>query len=168
MKLFFEQLIIDLDLTHNFEMIYEFIKVFQEDLTSLKFRLIDKTSLKSNHYWIMAILPKLKYLRHLTIYRGVENFNMPIDFFKFMVKAFNYFKENGHSLDSLALINVQNYGSSVTGDHLFSILKNIQNVQLLDFTHTPLNLNDCKAIGKVLSDFKNIRELVLVDTKLSL
>ena len=61
----------DLEFTHNFEMIYEFIKEYGDQLTSLKLRVVDKKSLKSNHYWIMAILSKLKSLKHLTLYRGV-------------------------------------------------------------------------------------------------
>lgn len=106
LKLVFEQLIIDLDLTHNFEMIYEFIKVFEKDLTSLKLRIIDKTSLKSNHYWVMAILPKLKSLKHLTIYRSIETHYVQEDFFKFLTKAMQYFQRNGCSLDSFHLNNV--------------------------------------------------------------
>ena len=53
---------------HDFEMIYEFIKEFGKELTSLKLRVINKTSLKSNHYWLMAIIPKLKSMHALTIY----------------------------------------------------------------------------------------------------
>ena len=166
-KLAFEQLIQDLDLTHNFEMIYEFIKEYQADLKTLKLRIIDKSSLKSNHYWLMAILPKLKSLKHLTIYRGIENFNLGKDFYKFLVKAFTYFKDNGCSLDSLTLSYIHNRENTIENDYLYSVLKNIPDVQLLNFTHTPLCLSDCKAIGKVLSDFKNIRELVLTDTKLT-
>jgi len=55
----------------------------------------------------------------------------------------------------------------VSQESLYSVLKNIPDVQLLDFTHTPLSLQDCKAIGKVLSDFKNIRELVLNNCSLT-
>jgi hypothetical protein len=106
LKLFFEQLIDDLDLTHNFEMIYEFIKVFGPELKTLKLKMIDKKSLKSNHYWIMAILPKLKQLKHLIIYRGVEKQQAYPDFFKFLVKAFDYFKTNGGSLDSFTMTNM--------------------------------------------------------------
>lgn len=164
LKLAFEQLIQDLDLTHNFEMIYEFIKEFQADLKTLKLRIVDKTSLKSNHYWLMAILPKLKSLKHLTLYRGIETFSIGKDFYKFLVKAFSYFKDNGCSLESLTMAHLQSHNGKIEQDYLYSVLKSIPDVQLLDFTHTPLCLSDCKAIGKVLSDFKHIRELILTDT----
>lgn len=68
-KLVFENLVNDLFLSHDFEMIYEFIKEFVKDLTSVKLRVQDKTSLKSNHYWLMAIIPKLKSVKSLSIYK---------------------------------------------------------------------------------------------------
>lgn len=77
----FEQLVQDLPLNQSFDLIYEFIKTFGSDLTSLKMLVVDKTSLKSNHYWIMAILPKLKNLKHLTIYMGKDEYKIATDFF---------------------------------------------------------------------------------------
>jgi hypothetical protein len=62
-KLAFEYMLRDLGLNQNFELIYEYIKTFGEHLQSVNFRVIDKTSLKSNHYWLMAILPKLTSLK---------------------------------------------------------------------------------------------------------
>ena len=67
-KLVFEFLMNDLEYNYNFEIIYEFIKVFVEDLTCIKINILDKTSLKSNHYWLMAIIPKLTKLKTIKIY----------------------------------------------------------------------------------------------------
>jgi len=67
-KLVFEFLMNDLEYNYNFEIIYEFIKVFVDDLTCIKINILDKTSLKSNHYWLMAIIPKLTKLKTLKIY----------------------------------------------------------------------------------------------------
>jgi Ran GTPase-activating protein (RanGAP) involved in mRNA processing and transport len=50
---------------------------------------------------------------------------------------------------------------------LFSVLKSIPDIRVLDFTRTPLSDLDCKAIGKVLSDYKNIQELVLTECGLT-
>jgi hypothetical protein len=69
LKLAFESLMNDLDITHDFEMIYEFIKTYGNDLTSIKLRIIEKRSLKSNHYWLMAIIPKLTKLKTLKFYK---------------------------------------------------------------------------------------------------
>ena len=66
-KLAFEQLIEDLSLNQNFELIYEFIKTFGEHLETINIRITDKKSLKSNHYWLMAIIPKLKSLKNIRL-----------------------------------------------------------------------------------------------------
>lgn len=44
-------------------------------------------------------------------------------------------------------------------DYLFPTLKNLPDLQILSFRGNKLRIEDCKAIGKVLSDFKNISEL---------
>lgn len=71
----------------------EFIKTFEAELTCVKLRYLNKTHLKSNHYWIMAILPKLKHLHSLIIYNSGEIGYPSVseDFYKFMKKAFAYF-----------------------------------------------------------------------------
>lgn len=81
-------------------MIYEFIKTFGTDLSCIKMKLIDKTSLKSNHYWLMAIIPKLTNVKTLKLYRQ-EHQGQSYDFYKFLVKAMGYFQKNGGSLTSL-------------------------------------------------------------------
>ena len=80
-----------------------------------------------------------------------------VGFFKYLRKAFEYFKKDGLSLKNFSF----NGFTIPNGDeaNLFSVLKNIPDVQTLNFRNTKLNPNNGKAIGKVLSDFKNIREL---------
>ncbi len=58
-KLVFEGLVQDLQFHKGFEIIYEFLNVFSDSITSLKLNLINKTHLKSNHYWLMVVLPRL-------------------------------------------------------------------------------------------------------------
>lgn len=69
LKLVLEMLITDLPFNLNFQFIFEFIKAFGDEIETLKLCIIDKTSLKSNHYWLMAIIPKLKNLKNLKIYK---------------------------------------------------------------------------------------------------
>jgi hypothetical protein len=45
------------------------------DLTSVKFNIIDKTALKSNHYWLMAIIPKLTHLKVLKLFMDNDSIN---------------------------------------------------------------------------------------------
>lgn len=44
---------------------------------------------------------------------------------------------------------------------LYQSLKCLENIQILNFKDTILLKDDAKAIGKILSDFKNIKELDL-------
>ena len=134
-KLTFETLLSDLDLSHDFQMIYEFIKTFEADLTSIKVRIIEKKSLKSNHYWLMAIIPKLKKLKSLYIYKH-QNVFLSADFYKFLEKAMTYFHKNGGSLTTFGLNRAcHDYQNVLTGDHLYPCLKAVPDIQVLDFTH---------------------------------
>lgn len=90
-KLCFEDLIKHLSLNYNFEFIYEFIKLFVDDLTSIKFLLIDSTHLKSNNYYLMAIIPKLKNLKILKLYRDYESPQFGKNGINFLQKAFSFF-----------------------------------------------------------------------------
>ena len=59
------------------------------------------------------------------------------------------------------------FDATNSGDYLYSIIKTTPNVQVLNFKNNILSLKDCKAIGKVLSDHKNIKELDLTNTCLN-
>lgn len=161
-KLAFEYMLRDLGLNQNFELIYEYIKTFGEHLESINFRIIDKTSLKSNHYWLMAIIPKLTKLKQFTII--AEN-DQPAtqDMFKFLSKAFSYYQKNGGKLTKYTHRIRQPLNSAL----LYQVLKCIPDLQVLCFRGTYLGIQDCKDIGKVLSDFKFISELDLTDTSIS-
>jgi Ran GTPase-activating protein (RanGAP) involved in mRNA processing and transport len=138
-------------------MIYEYIKTFGKDLTCLKLKVIDKMSLKSNHYWLMAIIPKLTSLKTLKLYQNEAN-SFGEDGHKFLQKAMSYFHKNGGLLQKVQMSNVY---QRTSGDFLYPTLKCLPDLQILSFKDNMLAANDCKAIGKVLSDFKNIRELDL-------
>lgn len=62
-KLVFEKIIDDFEYHKNFEIVYEFIKAYGDLIENLSIKLIEKTGLKSNHYWMMAFIPKLKNLK---------------------------------------------------------------------------------------------------------
>jgi hypothetical protein len=66
-KLTFEQLLQDLQYNNDFELIYEFIKTFGDEIESILISVINKSSLKSNNYWLMAVIPKLKNLKVLKL-----------------------------------------------------------------------------------------------------
>lgn len=76
----------------------------------------------------------------------------------------DYFQKNGNSLTKLQFNDVFRYGNS--SDLLYQSLKHLPEIQVLNFSQNSLSVEDCKAIGKVLSEFKNIRELDLTNTKI--
>ena len=53
------------------------------------------------------------------------------------------------------------------GDNLFPCMKPHQNLLSLDFSGQNLTLDDSKAIGKVLADFRQVRELNLQNAGLT-
>lgn len=87
-KLVFEQLLVELQHNQNFELIYEFIKAYGNDLQCIKLDLIDKTHLKSNHYWLLAVLRKLTKVKSIKIFKSDNGGNFGKDGFKFMEKGF--------------------------------------------------------------------------------
>jgi len=57
-----------------------------ENLSVLKIPQINKSKLKSNHYWVMVLLSKLENLQVIKFYQAQYDQT----FFKFMQKGFNY------------------------------------------------------------------------------
>lgn len=91
-KLVFEELVKNVALNYNFEFIYEFLKLFVSDLEAIKWPLIDTSHLKSNNYYLMAIIPKLV---HLKIVKFYQDTNQPLSAngVNFLKKALSYFNK---------------------------------------------------------------------------
>jgi len=99
-KLCFEQMLDNLTITCDFPMMYEFINKLGGEIPVLRVSIIDKTKLKSNHYWLMAVLGKMTALKvlKLNLPQGVK---FGGEGFKFLQKGFNYMHENGRLLDKI-------------------------------------------------------------------
>lgn len=78
----------------------------------------------------------------------------------------NYMAKEGRQLDKLSLYRVLGYTGN-SGDLLYPILKPNLNLTSLEFTTVTLSNDDAKAIGKVLADFRNIKELNLTNAGLN-
>lgn len=74
--------------------------------------------------------------------------------------------KEGRQLDKLSLYRVLGYTGN-SGDLLYPILKPNLNLTSLEFTTVTLSNDDAKAIGKVLADFRNIKELNLTNAGLN-
>lgn len=163
LKLLFEQMLVDFQHNQNFSMIYEFISAYGSELKVIKLDLIDKTHLKSNHYWLLGVISKLTSLNTIKIFKS-DTSNFGKDGWKFMQKAFTYLQKAGGSIQKFEINSgIVNYSE----DLLYPIFKSMPDMQILKINHFQLTQNNCKAIGKILSDFKNIRELDLTNSALT-
>jgi len=91
LKLAFEKILFDLQYNLNFEIIYEFIKAFGDELDSVVIKMINKTKLKSNHYWLMGVIPKLTNLKTLILSNNNNRYVFNEDGFNFLQKGLTYF-----------------------------------------------------------------------------
>lgn len=51
----------------DFEVFYDYVNKLKDSIEVLRVQMLDKTKLKSNHYWIMVIMTKLTKLRVLKL-----------------------------------------------------------------------------------------------------
>lgn len=62
-KLCFEQMLASFSKVCDFQFFYEYVNKIGDQVEVLSIPVINKTPLKSNHYWVMALLSKLPKLR---------------------------------------------------------------------------------------------------------
>lgn len=163
-KLCFEQMVGNFDKILDFKVFYEYMNKIGSQQQVLRVKVLNKRALKSNHYWVMVLLSKLPNLRVLKLHGNIQHYAGE-DFFKFLQKGMNYMAKEGRGLKKITFNNM--LGRSVnSGDYLFPCLKPNTELISLDFSNSILQPEDAKAIGKVLADFRNIREVNLTDTNL--
>lgn len=61
---------------------------------------------------------------------------------------------------------IQNMLGTNSADYLYQCLKTVPELRVIKFTNLILTQKDAQAIGKVLSDFKNIIEVDVTNTGL--
>jgi len=78
----------------DFKVFYDYVNKIGASQQVLRVKTLKKSALKSNHYWIMALLSKLTNLRVLKL-QGNPSTHTGEDFFKFMLKGLNYMAKEG-------------------------------------------------------------------------
>ena len=78
----------------DFKLLHEYVNKIGDSQQVLRVRPFKKTKLKSNHFWIMMLMTKLTKLRVLKLH-GNETAYLGADFFKFLMKGFNYMAADG-------------------------------------------------------------------------
>lgn len=164
-KLCFEHMISNFDKILDFKVFYEYVNKIGAQQQVLRAQIIKKTALKSNHYWIMVLLSKLPNLRVLKLHGNVMAHCGP-DFFKFLQKGMNYMAKEGRGLQKICMNNLLGKTAS-SGDFLYPCLKPNTDLLSLNFSNCGLSADDAKAIGKVLADFRFIREVNLSNAGLT-
>ncbi len=90
----------NLMITCNFPLMYDYINKLGSEISVLRLSIIEKTKLKSNHYWLMAVLGKMSALKVLKLHLP-QNVKFGGEGFKFLLKGFNYMHENNRLLDKI-------------------------------------------------------------------
>lgn len=121
----------------------------------LRIPALDKTKLKSNHYWLMTLLGRMPNLKSVKFHRNREN--VTPDFYKFMSKGMAYMQGEGRNLNQLIFDDINGRGRSA--EHFYSVLKHHPNLMSLKCNNCVLSVEEAKAIGKILADFKFVKEL---------
>jgi len=79
-KLCFEQMLEHFLVTLDFKLFYKFINDLGSEISVLRIPALDKTKLKSNHYWLMTLLGRMPNLQAVKFHRNNEN--VTPDFFQ--------------------------------------------------------------------------------------
>lgn len=113
----------------------------------------------------MVLMSKLTKLRVVKLH-GNTNIHCGPDFYKFLLKGLKYMANEGRQLEKIQM-NGMIGNTTTSSDYLYPCLKPNSNLISLDFSHNNLQIDDAKALGKVLADFRQIRELNLDDAGLN-
>ena len=109
----------NLAITCDFPLLYEYINKLGNEIHVLRLSIIEKTKLKSNHYWLMTVLGKLPALKILKLHLP-QNVRFGGEGFKFLLKGFNYMHENGRMLDKIYFSRILGTNSE---EYLYPCLK---------------------------------------------
>lgn len=120
-KICFEFMLHNFDKFLDFSVFYEYVNKLGDSLEVLRIRGINKTKLKSNHYWIMVLMTKLTKLRVVKLH-GNESVNLGPDFFKFLLKGMNYMAKEGRQLEKLQINKMLGLNAN-PADNLFPCMK---------------------------------------------
>jgi len=120
----------------DFKIMYEYINKLGSEISVLRIRALDKTKLKSNHYWIMTLLGKLPALKVLKLHKH-EILHLGPDFFKFLQKGFTYMTDSSRNLTKIQINNL--LGSS-SQEYLYACLKLQPNLTILKFNDQNLSV----------------------------
>lgn len=161
-KLVFEQMLQYFPQHQDFKLFYKYIDAIGPHLHTLRVKILDKKKFKSNNYYLMALIGRLRALKVLKLHKDAIVY-LGVDGFKYMQKGFKYFQESEGSLVKLQINNIL---GATSDEYLYACLKCLPELRILKVNDQTLSIKDAQTIGRVLSDFKNIQELDLTNCNL--
>lgn len=126
----------NLPITQDFKLLYDYMNHMGTYIPVLRIPIIDKTKLKSNNYWLMAVIGKMPALDVLILHRPHNGPVLGQDGWKFLEKGFKYMHENGRSLKKIKMHNFS--GNSDVGDKLYPCLKQLESLNCIDLSNFSL------------------------------
>ena len=158
-KLCFEQMLFYFPQHQDFKLFYDYIDNMGPHIHTLRLKILDKRKFKSNNYYLMALIGRMKNLKVLKMHKDTLVY-LGVDGFKYLQKGFKYFQDNEGSLLKLQINNILGSNSD---EYLYACLKCLPELRVLKLNDQAISLKDAQTIGRVLSDFKAIQEIDLTN-----
>lgn len=79
--------------------------MFGPHIETLRVKILDKKHFKSNNYYLMVLIGRLKNLRVLKFHKDTM-VSLGLDGFKYLHKGFKYFQDNGGSIQKLQIYQI--------------------------------------------------------------
>ena len=98
---------------------YRYINAMGKELPVLCFKLLDKSHLKSNSYYLLVLTGKIPSLKVLKIKQSTWT-AANHEVYKYMTKGLMYMQQNGNSLDKLEFSQIVGHNMQ---DYMLPILK---------------------------------------------
>jgi hypothetical protein len=94
---------------------------------TLRIKILDKKHFKSNNYYLMVLVGRMKNLKVLKFHKD-SLINLGLDGFKYLQKGFKYFMDNGGSLTKLQINNIL---GTYSDEYLYQCLKCLPDLRVL-------------------------------------
>lgn len=161
LKLDFESYMEMFNYEADFKKFYTYLELLAPHVSCLCLYIGTKKGIKSGFHWLTAIMTKLSKLTALKLYsRG--HFGISLEIIKCLQKgANNYVKANGKLL-KLEIDRV----FSLDSQKLLPLFKTFPELQVINLNQMTVDYQIAGVLNKVLTNFKNIQELDLVDCRM--
>jgi len=162
MKLEFERYINLFIYNPDFKTFYKYLEIIAPYIHCLCLPIGAKKGIKSGYHWLTSALTKLTKLTTLKIYSN-GLYGITFEIIKCLQKGANNFAKAHGKLLKLEISRLQ----SLYDQKLLLFFKTFPNLRVIDMSQMNVTQQIAAVLNKVLTNFKNIQELNLVDCKMT-